>query len=58
MGRVFRREEAEIIQEPGRARPTGRPHRSPMDGLAPEVRVRQPSAPLLADQLADGREFA
>ena len=25
---------------------------------APEVRVRQPRAPLLVDQLADGREFA
>ncbi len=57
-GERLRREEAEIIQEPGRARPTGRPQRPPMDRQAPEVRVRQTRAPLLVDQLADGREFA
>ena len=54
----LRREEVEITQEPGRARPTGRPHRPPMKRQAPEVRERQPHAPLLFDQIADGREFA
>ncbi len=57
-GERLRREEAENIQEPGRACPTGRPHRPPMERQVPEVRVRQPRAPPLVDQLADGREFA
>ncbi len=38
----LRREEAKITQEPGRARPTGLPHRPPMERQAPEMRVRRP----------------
>ncbi len=48
-GRLHR-EEAEIIQEPGRARP-------PMERQAPEVRVKRPCTPLLVDRLADAGEL-
>ncbi len=47
------REEAGTIQEPGRARPTDQPHRPQMDCQAPEIKVRQPSTPLLVNELAD-----
>ncbi len=57
-GERLRSKEAEIIQEPVRDRPMGRPHRPLMDRYNPEVRVRQPRAPLLVNQLADIREFA
>ncbi len=56
-GERLRREEAEIIPEPGRACPTSRPHRPPMDCQAPDMRVRQPRAPPIADQIADIREI-
>ena len=56
-GERLRHEEAEIIQEQGWARLAGRLHRPSMDRQAPEVRVRQPRAPLISDQLAEVREI-
>ena len=56
-GERIRREEERVTQETGRARPTGRQHRSPMERLAPEARVRRPSTPLLIDRLADAGEL-
>ncbi len=38
----LRREEEQITQESGRARPNGQPHRIPMERLAPEARVIRP----------------
>ncbi len=56
-GDRLRHKEAEIIKEPGRPRPIGQPHRPLMDHQAPNVRVRQPRTPLLANRLADAGEF-
>ncbi len=51
------RGEKESIRESGRARPTGRSHRPPMERLAPEARVRRPRTPLLVYRLADAGEL-
>ncbi len=56
-GERLRREEEQITQESGRALPTGRPHRPPMERLAPETRVRRPRTPLLVDGIADAGKF-
>ncbi len=57
-GEKLRREEEQISQESGRAGPTGRPHRPPMERLGPEARVRRPRTPLLVDRLTDAGELA
>ncbi len=49
-GERLQREEEQISQESGRARPTGRPHRHPMEQLGLEARVRRPRTPLLVDR--------
>ena len=54
----LRREEGQFSQESGRARPTSRSHRPPMERLGPEARVRRPRTPLLVDRLADAGELA
>ncbi len=52
------REEEQITQESGRARPNGQPHRPLIERLVPEARVRRPRTPLLIDWLADAEGFA
>ena len=54
----LRREEGQVSQESGRARPSNRSYRPPMERLGAEVRVRRPCTPLLVDRLAEDGELA
>ncbi len=51
------RKEEQIIQGSGRARPSGRQNRPPIECVASVVRVRWPRTPLLINRLADAEEF-
>ncbi len=54
----LRREEGRVIQETGRARPSNRSYRPPIERMGPVARVRRPRTALLVDRLAEAEELA
>ncbi len=53
----LRREEGQASQEMGRARPSSRAYRPPMERLDRKARVKRPRTPLLVDRLAEAEEL-
>ena len=54
----LRREERQVSQESGRARPSSRSYRPLMERLGPAARVRRPRTPLLVDRLDEAEALA
>ena len=54
----LRREEGRISQETGRARPSNRSYRLPVERMGPAAGVRRPRSPMLVDRLAEAKELA
>ncbi len=54
----LRHEEGRVSQETGRARPSNRSYRPPVERMGPAAGVRRPRTPLLVDRLAEAKELA
>ncbi len=54
----LRREGGRVNQETGRARPSNRSYRAPVERMGPSAGVRRPRTPPLGDRLAETEELA